>query len=751
MLETATEHRMKHVDKISYPKVSVIVPLYNVAEFVKETIGRLQRQTLTDLEFILVDDGSTDNTYEIASEFAESDPRIRLISQENQGPSAARNHGLRLVNGDYICFVDADDLMSYDALELMYDAALEHDADLVMGGTIRFNSRRTWNIKTYIDFGILEPGLKHITTHPGLMYAVGPCAKLYKRELVAGVFFPEHIRLGEDQPFALYAYVHANKIYTVDSTVYFYRQREGETESLTQQAISRPLDIFNDLYEMIELARDVLKEDWLFHFYLERVIAADIWPRVKAAVMTLEGSIQAAAMNSLATWLESVDTKTFNQVSGLYYFPLAGLIWRLRYLKGPAFSPLFRLIKVILKKMRPTAYGHLLGVVSYKLLRRFWSIVKRQNRRFKRVAERFVLKKVVFAIAKRLPVQRKVVFATNKTEELVGNLQFLHVATIKYFSTWGTHVYSKQLNPSFISRVRQYYTMGRAAVMFLDDYYHQLYGLRGRENGDIIQVWHAAGAFKKFGLSSLGAIDANSYDFEVTAHGSYTKVLASSSAIRDFYSEAFNVPVRDVLPLGVPRTDMFFDGAHIAEVKSMFVNEYPQLQGKKILLYAPTFRGTPRERVQFQIQLDLDMMAKSLGDDYVLLLKLHPAVKQGVQIPNHLNEFVLDLSASADINDLMLISDILITDYSSVVFEYSLLQRPMIFFAYDLEDYLNERGFYYDYTSFVPGPIVKETAEMIRLIQQGNFDMEKVNTFADKFFDFRDGKATERILTHFLK
>ena len=726
--------------------MSVIVPLYNVAEYVEETLFSLQRQALPGVEFILVDDGSTDDTFELASRKAAEEPRIRLVRQDNQGPSAARNHGLRLARGAYVCFVDGDDVLAPDALAIMHRAAEEHAADLVTGNTIRFDQGGAWDMKLHHDFGVAKPGPKTLKTHPELMYAVGPCAKLFRRELVDGSFFPEDIRLGEDQPFVLNAYARATKIYTVDAVVYHYRRREAGEESLTQRALSSPVERLDDLYAMVERVRPILTSRREFDYYLRRVMSADIWPRVRAAILSRQPQAQAEALASLRIWLTGLDNKTFNRVPALYYRPLAGLLFRFPSISPPARSAHRQTVGAILKKMTPRSYAYFIGATAMKFGRKSARATGDGLRGAASGLRRLPVRRFVFALAKSLPAQKKVVFAADQVGDVSTNLRLLRDAALAYD---GWRVVTLLTDRRAAQSLRRYYELGRAAVVFVDDYYGPLRGLRGRSGGEVVQVWHAAGAFKKFGLSAIGAKDANTESDELTAHRSYTSVIASSTEVCPLYAQAFGVPTDAVLPLGVPRTDVFFDQAHRAAVRKAVVDEHPVLAGKKILLYAPTFRGQPHERAQFRSELDLDAMFASLGDEYALVVKAHPVVKDGCRIPEHLSGFALNLS-HREVNDLMIASDLLITDYSSVVFEYSLLSRPMVFFAYDLDSYLDERGFYYDYRSFVPGPIVTTTSQVIDAIKQDSFDLDRIERFAARFFEHRDGRATQRVLEHFL-
>ena len=128
-------------------KVSVIVPVYNAAEFLAETLDTILNQTLEDIEVIAVNDGSADNSWEILEDYAARDTRMHIIDQKNGGPSAARNNGLNHAEGEYVFFFDSDDLLVEDALEIMYEKAKRMDADLVIGKYDIFNGVSLTSVK----------------------------------------------------------------------------------------------------------------------------------------------------------------------------------------------------------------------------------------------------------------------------------------------------------------------------------------------------------------------------------------------------------------------------------------------------------------------------------------------------------------------------------------------------------------------------------------------------------------------------
>lgn len=220
-------------------------------------------------------------------------------------------------------------------------------------------------------------------------------------------------------------------------------------------------------------------------------------------------------------------------------------------------------------------------------------------------------------------------------------------------------------------------------------------------------------------------------------------LISPSSYMDKIGAEAFDFKNK-VLSVGFPRNDELINKNN-ADFINKIKNEIGLPLNKKVVLYAPTYRQVGK--VDFE--MDLKSMQSSLGDDYVVLVRLHHLVANAIDI-HEFEGFAFDMSAYPNIADLYLISDVLITDYSSVMFDYGYLKRPMLFFAYDLDWYLDDtnRGVYLDYVNTVPGPIVNETDQIINHLE--NFDQlqkdyaTKIETFYDKFCTYgRDGDASK--------
>jgi teichoic acid ribitol-phosphate primase len=297
--------------------------------------------------------------------------------------------------------------------------------------------------------------------------------------------------------------------------------------------------------------------------------------------------------------------------------------------------------------------------------------------------------------------------------------------------------------------MRAGYQVASARAFVVDDYFFPLYVVRPPAGTLRLQVWHAAGAFKRFGLSVLESgfgVDED-YARRVRIHSNYSVALVSAMAIAPHYAEAFGQPLElFTSSFGIPRTDLLIDNDRRTAALERMRARHGLPDGRQVILYAPTFRGETIGRAHDDGLLDLDVMHQALGDGSVVLLRLHPFVAERVTIPPGLAGFAIDASADPDINELMLVSDVLVTDYSSVMYEFALLGRPILFLAPDDAAYRDERGFYLRFPDDLPGPVYTTTRSLAEAIAGGSFDLERVRAFAAASFDVADGRSTERVV-----
>lgn len=221
-------------------KVSVIVPVYNVEAYLEECVQSILHQTYTNLEIILVDDGSPDNCPEMCDQYAEAESRVRVIHKENGGLADARNAGMKIATGDYLEFVDSDDWIGLELIENQIALAKKYCASVV-GTTMLFNGQKA-SYKTYVGSGI-ETMMKIFKSEAfaGTGWSGWEaCGKLFDAKLLQGMKFP-YKKLYEDLGFIPYVYFKNPKVVITDDAQYHYRIRSGSIMSETEKHISPDL------------------------------------------------------------------------------------------------------------------------------------------------------------------------------------------------------------------------------------------------------------------------------------------------------------------------------------------------------------------------------------------------------------------------------------------------------------------------------------------------------------------------------
>ncbi len=265
-----------------------------------------------------------------------------------------------------------------------------------------------------------------------------------------------------------------------------------------------------------------------------------------------------------------------------------------------------------------------------------------------------------------------------------------------------------------------------------------------------LQTWHGT-PLKKLGLD----IDPNSPAYVentspelIRRNKRWDYLIGPNAYTSKILQRAYNFK-GNMLEVGYPRNDMFYsqyNSEHVSRIKKL-LNIDPK---KKVILYAPTWRDYEKRHEPFAFRFDLDKFQREFGDEYVLLLRLHYFDAARMSITGY-EKFVYNVTYYNDIQDLYLISDILITDYSSVMFDYANLKRPIIFFTYDLLRYGSEiRGFYMNFKNEAPGPLVQSERELFKALRQidtvhKNYELQ-YKKFREKFCHREDGKAAKRTI-----
>ncbi|NFA43046.1 hypothetical protein EXM65_10765 [Clostridium botulinum] len=283
------------------------------------------------------------------------------------------------------------------------------------------------------------------------------------------------------------------------------------------------------------------------------------------------------------------------------------------------------------------------------------------------------------------------------------------------------------------------YYLATSKTIFLDNVFLPMSYFRFKSEVKVVQLWHGCNTLKKFGqLSTSGLLKK----LEKKANSKYTHIIVSSKNMIKLHKQVFGVDEKVIYPLGLPRMDIFFDENKIEDEKNKFYEQFKYLGDKKIILYAPTFRDN--SLTSLDDNMDLSDIVNEFPDEYIIINKFHPFVTN--KYKDITNNKIIDMSQYEDLTRLLFVADVLVTDYSSIVFDYALLNKPTIFYAYDKEEYENKiRGFYYNYEEYLGKTIVYSKKELLkRIININNKDKCKKD-FISRYVDYNDSNSTKRI------
>lgn len=346
----------------------------------------------------------------------------------------------------------------------------------------------------------------------------------------------------------------------------------------------------------------------------------------------------------------------------------------------------------------------------------------------------------------RLMKNNNVLFISDVRDEMGGNFECVYNAIKGNGWNIDTFFKDKQLHKETVKDARTIARKLRTAkYIFLEDVYNYLQFYTLLPGQEIIQLWHAEGAYKKFGFSRTGE------NIKISpGHRKYTKAIVSAAPISGCYAEAYGISEDKVIATGIPRTDAFFDEKWKKEVRDRFLEAHPEIGDRKIIFFAPTYRGTKIPMAYYDMsRVPLDRLREKYGDEYVLVTKMHPAAYNNMLMRgDKLGDgkgFWIDVSEVRDVNDILPAADLLITDYSSIIFDWLLLDRPVIYYVFDRDEYAGDRGMYFPFEEYVYGAVAMNEDELIEAIGKADMMTGKRDAFRKKFMEACDGHATERV------
>lgn len=726
--------------------VSIIIPIYNNLKYVERCLQSVEEQTITDFETVVVYDPNLLGVGTLLNRYEER-VHMKKVALNQEGVSAARNLGLEHSQGEYVMFLDSDDYLTEHALSDFVTVYRKNPVDLIYGRTAQ-------SFHNHLDFAEevveeTEEGKKKkekkkskkdttATIDNPIGFLVGNRDNLtqvtvhgcfFKRRFLqmTEIWFSMDLEMFQDSPFMHQVLHEMHKSMYIDAIIYGERKHDDpiQNPSLTQRGNNVLMEEFLLSYALSlkevgdHQEMSLLLQNGLCEYYLDKMLR--YLYRGKNRVLIRE------AFLSFSRAMRGVDNRV------IQCFP------RMER------KQIHILIRGEIKKAFHT-------VPQYFKWRE-----KKNSRKSKKAFYLYLTKKY---FKKKDLKSNYIVFESFKGRNYADNPRAIYEYMEENYGKQFRYVWvfdKKKLTVSEIigepilvkrNSLRYYYYLSRAKYYITNA--QQPSWFRKREGQVMIQTWHGTPVktlgfdvedcyFSKENYKMNGFALAQQWDY----------ILSDCEYATTCLQSAFRIPKQKILEIGYPRNDVLF-----RDNKKEIIDEIKEDLGlpldKKILLYAPTWREQVDSKKKFEFALNLLKLKKRYGKEYIVLIKMSHHMTEGLEITQtELKDFVYNMVEYDEIADLYLVADILITDYSSTMFDFAYLRKPMIFYSYDKEKFARKRGLYFRLEDLAPGPVVhssKEVIEAIGKLGDGKAYKERYDAFQELFCQHPSGHATKDIV-----
>lgn len=729
-------------------KISVIIPFSHYPHYLKECLESLKTSAFQDFETLLVVDKEHDCINDVIKEYS----FVRVIESQVHGCAACRNVGMQYAMGEYIYFLDADDYVLENTLGLL--AVHAHGEDIVYGAI-----SNTWNNKANylekianqeIDPDDLEEKqrlheekvdayrLKNPDESEHRLQSVYYLLRVKKgiRSITAlgilfkttfirqnGFTFDENYRYYSDMTFLCPVLDRLTSQVRVEDAIYVKRKHNDPINypALSQEESD---DRFEERCKAVETTRSLIDENGIVRYYLD-------FKLIHFFTRSMSKRLR-----------RSQDERWRNE-----YFTMI-----IPYIEKCRPDVLDELSRNNAKMVRALLNHDLKGVqkqVRWVLgKKKFKKMLKNKNTAYKLAYFHRYLKQ---------PVKENVILfetfmAKNYSDSPKYIYEYIAQNHPEYECVWAINDGAKiPYGAKTVKRFSFQYAYYLAVSKYLVFNVRPPLWYRKREEQVFLETWHGT-PLKRLVFDQEEVTSASpkykqqfyrqrkDWDFLVSANPFSTKTFRSC-----FLYEG------EMLEYGYPRNDILY-WPNKDEIAQQLKEKLGIPKDKKTILYAPTWRDDQHYgsgQYKFELALDLKLMKERLQDDYVVLLRTHHYISDHIDVSG-LGDFVINLSSYDDISEIYLISDICITDYSSVFFDYANLKRPILFYTYDFDKYKNQlRGFYIDMNTEVPGPLLYTSEQVVQAIEDIDEITEEYKERYDQFYDrfccYDDGHASEHV------
>lgn len=729
-------------------KISVIIPFSHYPHYLKECLESLKTSAFQDFETLLVVDKEHDCIDDVIKEYS----FVRVIESQVHGCAACRNVGMQYAMGEYIYFLDADDYVLENTLGLL--AVHAHGEDIVYGAI-----SNTWNNKAnYLEkianqeidpedleekqrlheekvdaYRLKNPdesehrlqSVYYLLRVKKGIRSITALGILFKTTFICqnGFTFDENYRYYSDMTFLCPVLDRLTSQVRVEDAIYVKRKHNDPINypALSQEESD---DRFEERCKAVETTRSLIDENGIVRYYLD-------FKLIHFFTRSMSKRLR-----------RSKDERWRNE-----YFTMI-----IPYIEKCRPDVLDELSRNNAKMVRALLNHDLKGVqkqVRWVLgKKKFKTMLKNKNAAYKLAYFHRYLKQ---------PVKENVILfetfmAKNYSDSPKYIYEYIAQNHPEYECVWAINDGAKiPYGAKTVKRFSFQYAYYLAVSKYLVFNVRPPLWYRKREEQVFLETWHGT-PLKRLVFDQEEVTSASpkykqqfyrqrkDWDFLVSANPFSTKTFRSC-----FLYEG------EMLEYGYPRNDILY-WPNKDEIAQQLKEKLGIPKDKKTILYAPTWRDDQHYgsgQYKFELALDLKLMKERLQDDYVVLLRTHHYISDHIDVSG-LGDFVINLSSYDDISEIYLISDICITDYSSVFFDYANLKRPILFYTYDFDKYKNQlRGFYIDMNTEVPGPLLYTSEQVVQAIEDIDEITEEYKERYDQFYDrfccYDDGHASEHV------
>ncbi|MBO4395962.1 MAG: CDP-glycerol glycerophosphotransferase family protein [Eubacterium sp.] len=751
-------------------KLSIIIPYSHELTYIRDCFTSLNEQTVRDFEVVFVSDhAATDDLAMIKQEPVEFPIRFIELTGERTGVAAARNEGIKNSKGEFIMFLDCDDFIEKTAVEEFLEAADDRDLvyarrrrtpygrdgyyadrERILAEQAAMNTTEETDPdeqdsegeeSLFTEYDVNDPDdwigvfTKIIVIDPA-MTAISALGIIYRRSYLIenDILFDESYRCFPDLPFVTRAMCETDRVRRLTTFLYMKRKH---SDPVKMPSLAQRTDDAVKHVEIMRAYRTAKEKDKLSGTY---------------AALRLDGKFIRYYVTRISPFFLRGEKSDIPEVYSETQKTL-GLISDEAKKKSKRYSR-----RIVNYSMNHPAEKIAKKVRMHSRRQTLVRIMKSrsQTKRF------FYRKFYATGKIKEKTVMFESFFGRNYSDSPKYIFEYLSKTYPGQFKCVWVRADNKKLRLPYPSKqvkrfsFRYFYYLGKSKY-FVFNVRPPKYFIK-RDDSIFLETWHGT-PLKKLGTDMdavfmAGGTDIVAYKKNFTDNSKKWDYLIAQNA---FSSETFRRCFEfggTMLETGYPRNDIMHAEPSVMEEKIRETKSALGIpDGKKIILYAPTWRddewyGTGQYK--FTLKLDLDKLRETLGDEYVVVLRTHYLIVDALELDRYTG-FAFNGATFDDISLLYLISDILITDYSSVFFDYANLKRPMLFFCYDLDKYRDVlRGFYFDLEELLPGPLVFTTEEIIDTIRNLPSVMEeykeKATGFYERFNGWEDGSASKKVV-----